>query len=127
MTTARPILTDKAPKPIGPYSQAVDTGSFLFISGQIPLDPATGQAVGEDVEAQAKVALGNLSAILASVGLTFGHLVKTTVFIRNMGDFARFNQVYEQMLGGAAPARSVVEVSALPRGVLVEIEAVAWR
>ncbi|MCL2183626.1 MAG: RidA family protein [Chitinispirillia bacterium] len=127
MATARNILTDKAPKPIGPYSQAVDTGSFLFASGQIPLDPATGQVVGEDIEGQAAAALTNLREVLAAAGLTFENLVKTTVFICNMGDFARFNKVYEGMLGGAAPARSVVEVSALPRGVLVEIEAVAWR
>jgi 2-iminobutanoate/2-iminopropanoate deaminase len=124
---ARIILTPRAPAPIGPYSQAVDTGGFLFVSGQIPLDPEGGGVVGEGIEAQAEAALANLREVLAAAGLTFANLVKTTVFIRDMGDFSRFNQVYQSALGGAAPARSVVEVSALPRGVLVEIEAVAWR
>jgi 2-iminobutanoate/2-iminopropanoate deaminase len=124
---AKLILTDKAPKPIGPYSQAVDTGSFVFISGQIPLGPKSGDVIGGDIEAQAEVALGNLKAVLEAAGLTLGNLVKTTVFLQDMGDFARFNRIYQDMLGGAAPARSVVEVSALPKGVLVEIEAVAWR
>jgi len=121
------IFTDKAPKPIGPYSQAVDTGSLLFVSGCIPLDPATGEVVGADIEAQAGKALENLKAVLAAAELTFGSLVKTTVFLQSMGDFSRFNQVYEKSLDGAAPARSVVEVAALPKGVLVEIEAVACR
>jgi len=122
------VLTAKAPKPIGPYSQAIDTGALLFVSGQIPLDPVSGAVVcGDDVEAQAEVALANLREVLAAAGLTFAHLVKTTVFLRDMADFSRFNLVYERALRGAAPARSVVEVSALPRGVLVEVEAVACR
>jgi 2-iminobutanoate/2-iminopropanoate deaminase len=123
----RQILTDKAPAPIGPYSQAVETGSLLFVSGQIPLDPVNGGVVGEGVEEQAAAALSNLREVLAAAGLTFANLVKTTVFLRDMGEFARFNGVYEKALGGAKPARSVVEVSALPRGVLVEIEAIACR
>jgi len=121
------VYTEKAPKPIGPYSQAVDTGSLLFVSGCIPLDPVTGEVVGADVEAQAEKALDNLKAVLEAAGLSFDSLVKTTVFLQNMGDFARFNGVYQNALGSAAPARSVVEVAALPRGVLVEIEAVACR
>jgi 2-iminobutanoate/2-iminopropanoate deaminase len=121
------ILTGKAPKPIGPYSQAVDTGVMLFVSGQIPLDPVSGAIVAGGVEAQAEAALSNLREVLAAAGLSFAHLVKTTVFLRNMSDFSCFNLVYERLLGGAAPARSVVEVSALPRGVLVEIEAIACR
>jgi len=121
------VYTEKAPKPIGPYSQAVDTGSLLFVSGCIPLDPVTGEVVGADIEAQAKVALDNLNAVLVAAGLTFDSLVKTTVFLQSMGDFSRFNGVYQNALGSAAPARSVVEVAALPRGVLVEIEAVACR
>jgi len=121
------IFTDKAPKPIGPYSQAVDAGSLLFVSGCIPLDAVTGEVAGADIEAQAAKALDNLREVLAAAGLTFDSLAKTTVFLRNMGDFARFNQVYQSALGAATPARSVVEVAALPKGVLVEIEAVACR
>jgi len=121
------VFTDKAPKPIGPYSQAVDTGSLLFVSGCIPLDPATSEVVGTDIETQAGKALENLKAVLSAAGLTFDSLVKTTVFLQNMGDFSRFNGVYQNALGAAAPARSVVEVAALPKGVLVEIEAVACR
>jgi 2-iminobutanoate/2-iminopropanoate deaminase len=121
------VLTAKAPRPIGPYSQAIDAGALLFVSGQIPLDPASGEVVVGDVEAQAAAALANLREVLAAAGLTFAHLVKTTVFLRDMADFSRFNIVYEKALCGAVPARSVVEVSALPRGVLVEIEAVACR
>jgi 2-iminobutanoate/2-iminopropanoate deaminase len=121
------VFTDKAPKPIGPYSQAVDAGSLLFVSGCIPLDAVTGEVVGADIEAQAAKALDNLREVLAAAGLTFGSLAKTTVFLQNMGDFARFNQVYQSALGAVAPARSVVEVAALPKGVLVEVEAVACR
>jgi len=121
------VFTEKAPKPIGPYSQAVDTGSLLFVSGCIPLDPVSGEVVGADIEAQAGKALENLKAVLAAAGLSFDSLVKTTVFLQSMGDFSRFNGVYQGALGAAAPARSVVEVAALPKGVLVEIEAVACR
>jgi 2-iminobutanoate/2-iminopropanoate deaminase len=121
------VYTDKAPKPIGPYSQGIDTGGAVFVSGQIPLDPVSGEVVGDDVETQVAAALCNLREVLAAAGLTFQNLVKTTVFLRDMKEFASFNGVYQGMLGGAAPARSVVEVSALPKGVLVEIEAIAWR
>ncbi|GBU23367.1 reactive intermediate/imine deaminase [Fibrobacteres bacterium R8-0-B4] len=121
------ILTEKAPKPIGPYSQAIEIKPMLFVSGQIPLDPVSGAVVAGGFEAQASAALANLREVLAAAGLTFANLVKTTVFLRNMSDFSCFNLVYERTLNGAAPARSVVEVSSLPRGVLVEIEAIACR
>jgi 2-iminobutanoate/2-iminopropanoate deaminase len=121
------ILTEKAPKPIGPYSQAIEVKPLLFVSGQIPLDPASGAIVAGGFEAQAEAALANLREVLAAAGLSFANLVKTTVFLRNMSDFSCFNLVYERTMNGAAPARSVVEVSALPRGVLVEIEAIACR
>jgi 2-iminobutanoate/2-iminopropanoate deaminase len=121
------ILTEKAPKPIGPYSQAIEVKPLLFVSGQIPLDPVSGAIVAGGFEAQAEAALANLREVLAAAGQSFANLVKTTVFLRNMSDFSCFNLVYERTMNGAAPARSVVEVSALPRGVLVEIEAIACR
>lgn len=121
------LFTADAPQPIGPYSQAVDTGSLVFLSGQIPLDPATGALSGESIEPQARRALKNLKAVLAAAGLGPAHLVKTTVFLRSMADFAVFNAMYEEELGSARPARSVVEVSALPKNALCEIEGVACR
>jgi 2-iminobutanoate/2-iminopropanoate deaminase len=121
------IFTPQAPKPIGPYSQAITASNLLFISGQIPLDPASGAVVGATIAEQARQALGNLKAILSSQSLGANALVKTTVFLRSMADFTAFNAVYEEALGGAKPARSVVEVSGLPKNVLVEIEAVACR
>jgi len=121
------LFTDKAPKPIGPYSQAVEVGSFVYISGQIPLHHESGDVVGDDVTTQSKVALANLRAILENAGLDFHSLVKTTVFLTDMNNFSKFNEVYQQELSGAAPARSVVEVSALPKSVLVEIEAIAYK
>jgi 2-iminobutanoate/2-iminopropanoate deaminase len=121
------IFTPNAPKPIGPYSQAVLSGQFLFISGQIPLNPATGTIVGAAIGEQARQAIQNLKAILASQSLAPCSIVKTTVFLRSMTDFAAFNTIYEEELAGAKPARSVVEVSGLPKNVLVEIEAIACR
>jgi len=121
------ILTSKAPAPIGPYSQAIDTGSFIFISGQIPLDAKTGNIVGSTIEEQAEQALKNLTAILESQSMSAQNLVKTTVFIKSMADFPVFNSIYEKALNGHKPARSVVEVSCLPKNVMVEIEAIAWR
>lgn len=121
------ITTDCAPKPVGPYSQAVRAGDFLFISGQIPLDPASGSIMGASIAEQTHQALANLKEVLTAAGLTVDSLVKTTVFLRSMTDFAGFNAIYEKELGKAKPARSVVEVSALPRGALLEIEAVACR
>jgi 2-iminobutanoate/2-iminopropanoate deaminase len=122
-----PILTPNAPQPIGPYSQAVAVGNLVFVSGQIPLDPATGAVVGATIVEQARQALRNLLAVLAAQSLDANALVKTTVFIRSMADFAAFNTVYAEELGNAKPARSVVEVSALPKNVLVEIEGIACR
>jgi 2-iminobutanoate/2-iminopropanoate deaminase len=121
------ILTPEAPQPIGPYSQAIGAGPFLFISGQVPLDPATGELDGDRIETQARRALRNLKAVLSVAGFGPADLVKTTVFLRSMADFGTFNSLYEEELNGAKPARSVVEVSALPRNALVEIEAVACR
>ncbi|MDR0308171.1 MAG: Rid family detoxifying hydrolase [Chitinispirillales bacterium] len=123
----RYFFTDKAPKPIGPYSQAVEAGPFIYISGQIPLHYESGEVVGDDIATQAKTVLTNLKAVLNVAGLDFTNLVKTTVFLTDLTNFAQFNQIYQQELGNTAPARSVVEVSALPRGVLVEIEAVAYK
>ena len=121
------ITTSNAPTPIGPYSQAIDTGNLVFISGQIPLDPQTGAVVGSTIQEQAAKALKNLKAILGSQSLDTTSLVKTTVFLRSMADFPAFNAIYEEALSGWKPARSVVEVSGLPKNVLIEIEAIACR
>ena len=121
------ITTPNAPQPIGPYSQAMAAGSLLFISGQIPLDPATGELCGSSIGEQARRALRNLKAVLAQAGLAPEHLVKTTVFLRSLADFGEFNAIYEEELAGAKPARSVVEVAGLPREALIEIEAIGCR
>jgi 2-iminobutanoate/2-iminopropanoate deaminase len=121
------VMSPHAPAPIGPYSQAIDTGSLVFVSGQIPLDPATRAVTGTTIEEQARAALLNLKAVLSAASLDVGSLVKTTVFLRSMADFPAFNAVYERELDGWKPARSVVEASGLPKNVLVEIEAVACR
>ena len=123
--TTKPIQTDTAPAAIGPYSQAIVANGFLFTAGQIALDPSSGQIVGGDVVAQAERVLANLEAILKAAGTSWSDVVKTTVFLHDMNDFPRVNEVYARALGSARPARSTVEVSALPRGVLVEIEAIA--
>lgn len=119
------VSTDKAPAAIGPYSQAVKAGGFMFMSGQIPLDPATMEVAPGGVASQAEQVLKNMGAVLESQGLSFADIVKTTVFITSMGDFAAVNEVYAKYFTAAPPARSCVEVSALPKGVLVEIEAIA--
>jgi 2-iminobutanoate/2-iminopropanoate deaminase len=121
----RAIQTDRAPAAIGPYSQAVVANGFLFTAGQIPLDPATGQVVIGDVTAQTERVLANLAAVLEAAGTSWGSVVKTTVFLNDMNDFPAVNQVYARILGNARPARSTVQVAALPRGVLVEIDAIA--
>ena len=118
------ISTDKAPAAIGPYSQAMVTGSLVYTSGQIPLDPVTGAVAGEDIVSQTEQVIANLKAVLEAAGTDLTKVVKTTCFLKNMGDFAVFNGVYAQHFTGN-PGRSCVEVSALPKGVLVEIEAVA--
>ena len=121
------IATKNAPGAIGPYSQGVDCGNFVFTSGQIPLDPATGEIVGTDIKAQTHQALKNLKAVLEEAGLTMANVVKTTVFLQNMGDFAEMNAVYSGYFEGDYPARSAVQVGALPKGALVEIECISVR
>jgi 2-iminobutanoate/2-iminopropanoate deaminase len=120
-----PIHTDKAPAAIGPYAQAVTSGGFLFTAGQIALDPATMTVVQGDVVAQTERVMANLTAVLVAGGCGWGDVVKTTVFLQDMADFPRFNEVYARALGEARPARSTVQVAGLPRGVLVEVEATA--
>jgi 2-iminobutanoate/2-iminopropanoate deaminase len=119
------IHSDHAPKAIGPYAQAVRSGSFVFTAGQIALDPATMEVVPGDVAAQTEQVLANLTAVLAAAGTSWANVVKTTVFLRDMADFAAVNAVYGRVLGDARPARSTVAVFGLPRDVRVEIEAVA--
>ena len=119
------IATTNAPAAIGPYSQAIDCGTFLVTSGQIPIDPATGEMVKGDVSAQTRQSLLNVKAILTEAGLTMDNVVKTTVFLQDMGDFAAMNAVYAEFFTeGNYPARSAVQVGALPKGALVEIEAI---
>jgi 2-iminobutanoate/2-iminopropanoate deaminase len=121
------IATGRAPAAIGPYSQAVRSGSFMFCSGQIPLDPASGQLVEGGIEAQTARVLDNLTALLAAAGLTLGDVVKTTVFLVSMDDFAAMNDVYARYFDEDHPARSTIGVAALPKGARVEIEAIAAR
>jgi 2-iminobutanoate/2-iminopropanoate deaminase len=127
MTTISAIFTPRAPQPIGPYNQAIEAGPLVFISGQLPLDPTTGELAGSTIQEQARQALHNLKQVLSAAGLSTATLVKVTVFILRMADFGAFNEVYEKELAGARPARSVVGVAALPRGALLEIEAIACR
>ena len=122
---SRTIQTKDAPSAIGPYSQGVVAGGFLFTAGQIALDPATGEVVAGDAAAQATRVLQNLTAVLAAAGASWNDVVKTTVFLQDMNDFARVNEVYSAALGSARPARTTVAVAGLPRGVRVEIDAVA--
>lgn len=119
------ISTDKAPAAIGPYSQAVRAGELLFCSGQIPLDPATGEMVGGDVTQQTERVMANIAAVLAAAGTTFDNVVKTTIFLADMGDFGAVNEIYGRSFGAHKPARSTVAVRSLPRGALVEIEVIA--
>jgi 2-iminobutanoate/2-iminopropanoate deaminase len=119
------VQTENAPAAIGPYSQATVANGFLFTAGQIALDPASGQIVPGDVVAQTDRVLANLKAILDAAGASWSDVVKTTVFLHDMNDFPRVNEAYARALGSARPARSTVQVSALPRGVLVEIDAIA--
>lgn len=120
------IHSDEAPKAIGPYSQAIAAAGLLYCSGQIPLDPKTGEMVGgNDVRAQAKRVMENLGAVLAAAGSSFSQVVKTTIYLKQMSDFAAVNEVYGGYFQAAPPARATVEVAGLPRGALVEIDAVA--
>jgi 2-iminobutanoate/2-iminopropanoate deaminase len=117
--------TPKAPKPIGPYSQAVAAGGFLFVSGQIGLDPGSGQVVDGGIEAQTERVLENLVAILNGAKMGVENVVKTTVYLQDMADFPRMNEVYARFFGKEAPARSTIQAAALPKGVAVEIDLVA--
>jgi 2-iminobutanoate/2-iminopropanoate deaminase len=119
------INTNQAPAPIGPYNQAVQMGNFLFISGQIPMDPATGQLIQTDIKAEAKQVMENLSAILTAANMNFSNIIKTTIFLTDMAQFAAINEVYGSYFTNAAPARETVQVSGLPRGVNVEISMIA--
>ncbi len=118
------ISTDNAPAAIGPYSQAVQYGDFLFVSGQIAFDPATGELVDGDIEVQTKRVLENVKAIIEAAGMQLENVVKCSCFLSNMEDFVRFNGVYESYFGESAPARETVEVARLPRDVLVEVSAI---
>jgi 2-iminobutanoate/2-iminopropanoate deaminase len=120
----KPIATENAPQAIGPYSQGIRVGDLLFFSGQIPLDAKSGQMVGNDIQSQTKQVMQNIQGLLESQGLGFSNIVKSTVFLKNMGDFAAFNEVYASHLKAPFPARSTVEVAALPKGALVEIECI---
>ena len=119
------VKTDQAPAAIGPYSQAIVAGGFVFTAGQIAIDPANGQLVTGDVKAQTERVLANLAAVLGAAGCSWRHVVKTTVFLQDMNDFPAVNEIYGRILGDARPARSTVQVAGLPRAVLVEIEAIA--
>ena len=124
--TRKIISTDKAPAAIGPYNQATAAGGFLFTAGQIPLDPVTMEVVGETAAEQARLALTNAKNVVEAGGLTLDNVLKVTVFIRDMGEFAAINEVYQTFFTGEPPARSVVEVSGLPKDVLVEVEMIAY-
>ncbi len=128
MSDREAVHTTAAPAAIGPYAQAIAAGPYLFASGQIPIDPATGQLVDGGIEAQTRQVMANVAAVLAAAGLAFGDVVKTTIFLTDMNDFAALNAVYgESFEGGPAPARSTVAVAALPRGAAVEIDVIALR
>jgi 2-iminobutanoate/2-iminopropanoate deaminase len=119
------VSTPQAPQAIGPYSQAIVAGQMVFTSGQIPLDPATQQMVQGDIRAQAERVMENLSAVLAAAGATFAQVVKATIFLVDLGDFAAVNEVYGKRFPHNPPARSTVQVAALPKGARVEIELIA--
>jgi 2-iminobutanoate/2-iminopropanoate deaminase len=119
------ISTDKAPAAIGPYSQAIEVNGMIFTSGVIPIDPATNTLVEGDITVQAKQAIGNLAALLKEAGSGCENVIKTTVFIKDMNDFGKVNEVYASFFNGDCPARSCVEVARLPKDVLIEIEAIA--
>lgn len=119
------VSTTKAPAAIGPYSQAIKMGNFIFTSGQIPYDPETNELVGKDIESQARQVLKNVSAVLEAAGVTLDNVVKTTVFMKNMDDFNTVNEIYGEFFTENPPARSAVEAARLPKDVLIEIEVIA--
>jgi 2-iminobutanoate/2-iminopropanoate deaminase len=120
------VLTDRGPKPIGPYSQAIKSNGFVFVSGQIALDPKTGEFVGADVRQQTERVLENLKAIVEASGVHLNHVVKTTVYLKDMNDFAAMNEVYARYFTLSPPARSTVQAARLPKDALVEIDVVAF-
>lgn len=119
------VSSDHAPRAIGPYSQAIRVGELLFCSGQIPLDPATGELVRGEIEVETRQVLKNLHAVLVAGGAEWSDVVKTTIYLTNLGDFAAVNRVYGEHFGSAPPARATVQVAALPKGASVEIDAIA--
>jgi 2-iminobutanoate/2-iminopropanoate deaminase len=119
------VSTKEAPQAIGPYSQAIRAGGFIFVSGQIPIDPANGNVLRGDIAAQTQRVINNLEAILRSAGSDLAHVVKTTVYLKSMSDFAAMNEVYGRFFKAAPPARATVEVSRLPKDALVEIDLIA--
>jgi 2-iminobutanoate/2-iminopropanoate deaminase len=121
------VATDDAPQAIGPYSQAIQYGDFLFVSGQIAIDPKTGNIIEGDIEAQTEQVLKNISAIIAKAGMSLQNTVKCTCFLKDMNDFVRFNSVYENYFGESLPARETVEVARLPKDVLVEVSAICGK
>lgn len=123
----KPIVTSAAPAAIGPYSQAIEVNGFVYASGQLPIDPATGVFPEGGVQEQTRQSLLNVKAILAEAGLTLANVVKTTVYLADMGDFAAMNEIYSQFFSQPFPARSAVAVKALPKGALVEVEVIAAR
>ena len=125
MNSREIISTDKAPAAIGPYSQGVKAGGLIFFSGQIPLDPASGEVCTGDIAAQTELVMNNIAALLTAAGVGFDSIVKTTIFLTNLADFAVVNEIYGRRFPQAPPARSTVEVKALPRGVAIEIEVIA--
>lgn len=120
------VFTEEAPKPVGPYSQGVKVGGFLFVAGQIPVDPETGELVKGDIRDQTRRVLENLKAIVEAAGGSLRDVVKVTVYLRNMDDFGAMNEVYSEYFGASKPARAAVEVSNLPKGVAIEVEAIAY-
>jgi 2-iminobutanoate/2-iminopropanoate deaminase len=119
------VHTDRGPKPIGPYSQAVKASGFIYLSGQVALDPKTGDLTGSDIRQQTERTLENVKGILESAGTNLHHVVKTTVFLKDMSDFVAMNEVYARYFAAAPPARSTVQVSRLPKDALIEIEVIA--
>jgi 2-iminobutanoate/2-iminopropanoate deaminase len=121
----KPVTSLSAPGAIGPYSQAIDTGDFVFLSGQVPIDPKTGELVQGDIATQTDRVLDNLGAVLEAAGCSFSNVVKTTIYLLDLGDFQAVNATYAKRFTSAPPARATVQVSALPKGARVEIDAIA--
>jgi 2-iminobutanoate/2-iminopropanoate deaminase len=125
MSTLKQVHTEKAPKALGPYSQAIICNNMVYCSGQIPIDPKTNQITATNIRDQTRQVLENLKAVLAEAGTDLNHVCKTTVYLKNMNDFNEMNQVYEEIFGSSRPARAAIEVARLPKDSLVEIECVA--